>query len=871
MNTLQSTLLLVLVSANTTLAAPMATPSLPLQAVAQRADMRSISFELAFELDDTAEDGALRFSSRGPGYGLFLTSEGATLSLLKPDGSGFETLGMRLVGGATGSELSGLSQIPGYNHYYKGNDPSAWRESRERYGAVQYDAVYPGVDLVFYGTAGELEYDFIVAPGADAGQVRIAFEGATQLQLIDGDLHLSTAEGEVVQQAPVVYQEVDGARVAVDAEYVLAAEGAHEVSFLIGEYDRTQPLVIDPILSYASFYGGVSDEAFQGGVVIDSAGNMLLSGWTTSPVFPTVNPAQTTQTSHIDAMVVKLAPDGQSVIYSTYFGGSRPAGDPASSQRGRDEAWGIAVDAAGNAYVVGDTCSPDMPVTPGAYDQGCGSDGNCDGGDGFHDTFVLKLSPSGALVYSTYLGGSSYDRPLGGIAVDAAGNAYVAGWTSSQDFPTTPGAFDTTFNGMSDAFVTKLSADGSSLIYSTYLGGGVPTTFVTATDTPYAIAVDAQGNAYVGGTTGSADFPTTAGAFQENAGPYGGANGYLVKLSADGSSLVYSTYLEDVHTKVSDLLVDDQGRVWAGGQTNSQTFPTTPGAYQENTVGDSPDTDAFVVQLDASGSTILAATYLSTVDDDSLTALGVDPHGNVFALCYTESNSFPLVDPIYSSAPGNYRAAISRFSPDLSTLTFSTLLGFGATSGSMDIGPGSEVYVAGKGTNGTYGSPVSPTVNPVDSFSGGSSDAYVAVLDGFLQCNPATSYCTTSINSAGYRALMNLQGTVSLNDNSCVLVTTGLVPNQPGLYYYGPDQISLPFGNGTRCVGGTVFRLNPSQVSSALGVATRILDFTQAPLNSGPGMIVPGSTWNFQYWYRDPAGGGSNFNLSDGLSITFCP
>src|SRR5438046_915685 len=526
---------------------------------------------LDFEANQGQTHQDVRSLARGAGYSLYLTAGEAVLVLTKPNPDakrdlrstperrGTQPRGtpvvvrMSLVGAAPKPPVSGLDELPGKANYLIGKDPAKWRTNVPTYAKVHYRAVYPGIDLVYYGNQRQLEYDFVVAPGADPNRIVLGFQGAERLEInAEGELVLHAA-GEVIRQrVPVIYQEINGVRTKIEGRYVL--KDAHRVGFQVAAYDQNRPLVIDPTLVYATYLGS-SGWDYGSGIAVDAAGSAYVTGSTSSADFPTANALQAAKAGFQNAFVTKLNPTGSALVYSTYLGGS-----------GGDGGTGIAVDTAGNAYVTGSTRSIDFPtVNPlqAAY-----------GGDG--DAFVSKLDAAGsALLYSTYLGGSGSDAGCG-IAVDTCGNAYVTGETRSTDLPTTPGAIQTTYGGscmtcVGDAFVTKLDATGSALVYSTYLGG-------SSGDEGLGIAVDAAGSAYVTGGTGSADFPTTAGAFQTT---YGGGDAFVTKLNATGTALVYSTYLGGSRGDGGfGIAVDAAGSAYVTGSTNSTDFPTTPGAIQ---------------------------------------------------------------------------------------------------------------------------------------------------------------------------------------------------------------------------------------------------------------------------------------------------
>src|SRR5207247_1970406 len=398
-------------------------------------------------------------------------------------------LRMTFIGANPEPSVVGAEELPGKANYFIGSDPVKWRTDVPTYAKVRYKNVYPGIDLIYYGNQRQLEYDFVVSPGADPRRIRLGFHGADKLEVdAQGDLVLHTATGVIRQRKPVIYQEVEGLRRECRGGYGL--EGARRVGFRVTAYDAHRPLVIDPALFYSTYLGGSdSDEGFA--IAVDTAGTAYVTGRTFSIDFPTTQGAfQTTLVGfHGVVFVTKLNPTGSGLVYSTYLGGAIA-----------DRAQAIAVDIAGNAYVTGLTFSKDFPTTPGAFQSTpIPLAGN--------NAFVTKLNPTGsALVYSTYLGGNNDDQGLG-IAVDAAGNAYVAGQTRSSTFPTTPGAFQRFEGGglyEPDAFVTKLNPLGSALVYSTYLGG-------ISSDQATGIALDAAGNAYVTGDGNTVTSATTPG------------------------------------------------------------------------------------------------------------------------------------------------------------------------------------------------------------------------------------------------------------------------------------------------------------------------------------------------------------------------
>jgi hypothetical protein len=428
---------------------------------------------LAFEANVGQADSDVRYLAHGPGYNLALTDTGAVLALTHGDLQ--DVLRLQLVGANATPTVVGLGAQAGHANYLLGNDPTQWQTDVALYDRVAYEQVYPGVDLVFYGNdQDQLEYDLDVKPGTDPNAIALQFNGASSMMVDSaGDLVLHMTGGDVVEHAPVLYQEVGGVRQPVTGAYELDGDGT--VRLRVGAYDASQALVIDPTLVYSSYLGGSAVDVGEA-VAVDASGNVYLTGYTASTDFPTVSAFQASNHGGPDAFVVKLNAAG-ALVYATYLGGS-----------GNDEGYGIAVDGNGSAYITGYTDSTNFP-TANAY-QATNHGGT--------DAFVVKLNAAGnGLAYSTYLGGSSYDVGYG-IAVDSSGNAYVTG-QAYPGFPTVS-PLQGTIGGFNDAFVTKMNATGG-VVYSTFLGG-------SNSDVGLGIALDGSNNVYVTGYTQSTNFPT---------------------------------------------------------------------------------------------------------------------------------------------------------------------------------------------------------------------------------------------------------------------------------------------------------------------------------------------------------------------------
>jgi hypothetical protein len=673
-------------------AAPRTEPALPPRVVDSYGKL-----PLSFEANRGQTARQVKFLARGPGYTLFLTPDAAVLSLHRQKAN--VVLRMRLQGANARASVTGADALPGKSNYFIGSDPSQWRTDVPTYAGVKYAAVYPGIDLVYHGNQRLLEYDFLVAPGADPRAIGIRFQGARKLTVNrDGALVIGLGGSEVIEPAPVVYQEVGGRRQTVAGRYVLRGKG--RVGFSVAEYDRSRPLVIDPVLVYSTYLGGSGNDDGTA-IAVDTSGNAYVTGSTSSTNFPTTPGAfQTTNgggTNDYDAFVTKLNATGSALVYSTYLGGA-----------GRNPGLAIAVDASGNAYVTGFT-NGSFPVTQGAFQTTFGAGG--------FNAFVSKLSATGsALLYSTYLGGSVYDEGCG-IAVDASGNAYVTGVASSPDFPTTPGALQTSYGGMQDAFVTKLNAAGSALVYSTYLGG-------SDYDWGRGIAADASGNAYVIGSTQSSNFPTTAGAFQTILS--GEGNAFVSKLSPTGTALIYSTYLGGGGDFGSGggIAVDVSGNAYLTGATDSSSFPTTPGAFQTTSGGWK---DAFVTELNATGSALVYSTYLGGSSSDYGNGITVDPWGDAYIIGITYSSDFPTTPgAVQTTFGGVFDAFVSKLNADGSALLYSTYLG----GNNHDWGFGTALDASGNAyvTGCTDSSDFPTTPSAFQTTYGGQEDAYVSKL-----------------------------------------------------------------------------------------------------------------------------------------------
>jgi uncharacterized repeat protein (TIGR01451 family) len=684
---------------------------------------------LRFEANAGQFADGVRFAARGVGYGVVLTDTGATVALTSKDTTA--AVAMTVVGAngtpAAARHVDGREALPGVVNHYIGSDRRRWRAGVQQYARVRQAGVYDGIDLEFYGNQQRLEYDFLVAPGADPSTIRLRFDGADRVEIDpSGDLLVHAAGGDPLrQQAPISYQVIEGTRHEVESRYVRLA--ANEVGVALGAYDRAQPLTIDPVLIYSSFFGGSSQEyAFD--IALDPAGNIYLTGQTTAGAgFPTTPGAQqSTKPGLSDAFVAKFNPSGTALIYSTFLGGTN--NENVRTQRsGR-----VAVDAVGNAYVAGDTASADFPV------GGPGADTVFGGGVASQtDAFYVKLGPTGAFLYGTYLGGNDFDTAVG-IGVDSTGNVYVAGSALSDaaTFPQTANGYDQVRTGY-DAFLTKFDATGAR-VYSTFLGGSGGDNYNVKAG---GLAVDDQGRAYLTGDTYSTDFPVVGGFQPAFSGP-SNYDAYLAVIDTTVSGvpgLIYSTYLGGSGTDIAyGIAYAGSRQVVVVGETGVLSAPNV--AFPTRNAFDATFNgvrDAFVARFDTSltgNNSLLFSTYLGGSDYEYANDVAVDAQGAIHVVGDVRSQNFPLVNPI-STGFDFIGKFITKMNATGSTLLYSTYFG-GVVNGVGAFGVATnaagDTFVTGA-TNSSATNPPTATGFPIVApfqgvYGGGSSDAFLARL-----------------------------------------------------------------------------------------------------------------------------------------------
>jgi Abnormal spindle-like microcephaly-assoc'd, ASPM-SPD-2-Hydin/Beta-propeller repeat len=686
----------------------------------------------------------VKYLSRGDGYTLYLTASGAVLGLRQPGSTRTQTsppaiLRMSLVKGNPAARMSALDEQPGKSNYFIGKDTSKWRTGVPHYGRVAAHDVYPGVDLVYHGNQGQLEYDFEVAPGASPRAIRLALEGAQSTRIdAAGNLAVSVQGGDLLFHAPVAYQELGGQRRIVPSRYVVRK---NQVEFRLARYDTSRPLVIDPTLAYSTYLGGSSIDGANA-IAIAPDDTAFITGGTFSTDFPVVHPVLPFGGDE-DAFVAKISSDGATLLYATYLGGTN-----------QDYGTGIAVDTFGDAYITGATDSPNFPVTPLVFNTLCGSDGECGAtynvpGYIVFNGFVTELNPAGSsIVYSSYIGGYQQTQGLA-IAIDSAHDAYIAGEIGPPIVPQqngpayyfgVHGGFQSTIGGAGDAFVLKVDATASDALYSTYLGG-------QDEDIGLGIYPDAGENAYVTGLTYSSQtetppFPITGNALQSTYG--GGGDAFLVKINTQATgaaSLLYSSYFGGSSLDQGNgIVVDSSNNAYVTGTTTSTAstlgFTVPAGAYQPNCALDTLglcEGDAFIAKFNPtqSGSaSLLYFTYFGGTGAEAGYGIALDPSNNVYLTGSTVSSNLPVTPDVFQSQYGGgdadaFVAELTLAGKGTADLDYSSYLGGSNTDIGYGIGVdiSGNAYVAGQTCSQDF--PVADALQPAP---GGNCDAFVSKI-----------------------------------------------------------------------------------------------------------------------------------------------
>ncbi len=826
---------------------------------------KSLTLPLVFEPNQGQTAASVKFVAHGAGYGLFLTSDEAVLALqpvaAKSQRAPDSVIRMRLQGANASARVSGSSPLPGRTSYLIGNNPSRWHRDVPQFGRVEYESVYRGVDLVYYGNQGQLEYDFRVAPGADPDQIALSFQGASAriLEGDSGDLVLTTASGEVRFHAPRVYQpaksqsgeSAGSGEIAVEGSFRQLADG--KIGFSIGDYDPSRELVIDPTLSYSTYLGGTtgiegpSGLASPGNVIsvaADSALNIYLAGSTTSTNFPLTTGNDVTAGAQ-NVFISKIYPLGTGsaqLVYSIILGGT--------DTTEVDTLAGIVVDLNQNIYVAGSTNSATFPTN--GTNAPFQATPLVAGTHGFLSAFTVGGSPPAyTLAYSTYLSGDGTDN-VTGLAVDLTQNAYVTGNTtstvgSSNGFPANPNGYQTGSNspGNPQFFASKISTNTSgalSMLYSTYFGGAYPSAGIAKGG---GAAVDTGGNMYITGTTnmlhvvpaGLAPFPllnaqqtclNVAGGTScttQNATPV--TDGYVAKINpnVDGSqSLVYSTYIGGSGTDTGlAIAVDSSGNAYVAGSTNSSDWNfTLANGFQPSYAGSASTSNAYVVELvNANGLSfpINYFTYLGGYGPDSALAIQVDSVQAVHVAGYTESSNFPTLNPLSGtscsaagpSLPYAFVALIETSLPNQAAGDYSTCLGGSQfTQGTgIAIDNFAASYVAG-----TTQSPNFPLANPYQPQLNGSQDAFVSRLAGQSTLTMTATASPSPAVNAGQQATFTFTITNTSGDNATDVTFIATVPST-GLLNTPQALVAGGLGSCNQVVGTTIICTIPTLAAGA--------------------------------------------------------
>ena len=701
--------------------------------------MQSVTFEPNVGQTDTR----VRYLAHSAHSTLWLTQNGAVLRALPGRGQKSATLKLRFDGANPAPRMEAEEQRAGVSNYFIGRDPNNWHTGVPQFAKVRYRNVYPGIDVVFYGNASDLEYDFVVSPGANPGKIRLTFDGADAITAdASGDLVVKISGVEMRSRKPRIYQRGATGDELVNGRY--AVLGKRSAGFVMGGYDSTRSLVVDPILSYASFLGGEGTDVANG-IALDAQGNIYIAGSTNSSQFPTkaaFNPGLSNATNV--AFIAKFDPAAageNSLIYSTYLGGNVS-----------DEAFGIALDANNNVYVAGRTFSTNFPLK-NAFQTAFSTATNCTDGAGNPTTcehaFVAELAANGkSLVYSSNLGGTNQDEAFA-IGVDAAGNAYVMGQTFSTDFPTAGSPYQSSQKGSGDVFLSEVTASGTSLAYSTYFGG-------SNTDSPAAIAVAPSGMVYITGTTSSTDLPTSSNALQGK--PSGGPGDSFLAVfnpkTGGTGSLTYSTYLggKNGTTSATAVTVDAAGVIYLTGATNADDYPVSSGAYSSKYAGSlsaggiAGVGDAFITKLDTSSSgsgQVVYSTFFGGALNDEGLGIAVDSTGRITIAGQTNSLAFPVTGNAFqkfNAGPSpTGQGFIARFDPAKSgtaSLLYSTYLGGNQNDDLVAVAVDKTGnLVAAAGTVQSSSPPITASALQ-KAYGGGASNAYIAEFD-FSKSGPS--------------------------------------------------------------------------------------------------------------------------------------
>jgi len=797
---------------------------------------------MSFEVNQGQADRAVRFLARGQGYTILLKPSEALLAMQSPaQGARFpekaqaqptpstRVLRMKIEGANLSARATGLHRLPGVSNYFIGNDPSRWHTNIPTYKEVQFEHIRPGVNLVYYGNQSQLEYDFVLSAGIKPQSLGLSFEGSDAAIDQQGNLVFTSTDGRMSFRRPIAYQyhkSNPAKKHFLTASYVL--KGHNRVGFEVPDYDPRAPLVIDPSLVYSTYLGGNGGDTGNA-IALDSLGDAFITGSTSSTNFPTSGtagsqnptPFQATYGGGTDAFVTKLRYDGEAIIYSTYLGGNN-----------YDVGNGIAIDSSADAYIVGSTASSNFPTTANVFQLTLG---------GNTDAFVSKLDPSGAkLLYSSFLGGSDVDYGLA-LAVDLYGNAFVTGSTQSTDFPTV-NPIQSGNSGNGDAFVAEVNTQGTKLVYSTYLGGGSADSgqgiAVDSGDNAYVVGFSFSTNfptfnPYQASNAGSVD------AFVSKLTAGGSSLAFSTYLGGEGDDRAWAVALDsesNIYVTGSTLTTCTPASTTTTQCNPTTSFPTTPGAFQTFTTKQAPGYSAvFVSKLNFPGTALLYSTLLSGSLTDSPAGIAVDSAGNAYVTGHTQSNDFPTANAVQASFAGGtcgsgpcQNAFVTEVNPPGTSLVYSTFLG----GSSGDFGNGIAVWTNSNNNNdveaavvGTTFSTNFPAVALAYQGQRGNTTGVGSAFVSMISHNNLPVVALTPQKIAfGNVAQGTSSSVTSMNQPSIVtLRNAGTVPLQITSITAGGDFTETDNCIGTLPAGGGVCTIKVTFTPSVLSAETEQL------------------------------------------------